>query len=144
MGVLPEPIEELLATGHRVLAVDPFWFGESKMDRAYLYGLLVATVGDRPLGIEAGQLAALSRWATVFSKSKPAIHTIGPRSSIVALTAAAMEPESLGELKPSQQMETLHDVIQNNWTVIENPELFCFGLLEFFDVPQLKALAAKD
>jgi hypothetical protein len=136
-------IEDLLAAGHRVLAVDPFWFGEAQMDRAYLYGLLVAAVGDRPLGIEAGQLAAVSRWATDVFKGKPALHTIGPRSSIVALVAGAMEPKSMGELKPAQQIESLHGIIRNNWTVMEKPELFCFGLLEFFDVAQLKALAEK-
>ena len=56
--------ESLLAAGQRVLAVDPFYFGESKItQRDYLYALLVAATGDRPLGIQSSQLAALARWA---------------------------------------------------------------------------------
>ncbi|MCF7786890.1 MAG: acetylxylan esterase [Prosthecobacter sp.] len=136
-------IETLLASGQRVLAVDPFQFGESNASRGYLYALLVATVGDRALGIEAGQVAAVSRWANGQFQSKAALHTIGPRSSIVTLVAKAMEPQSLGALKPSEHIESLHGILRNNWMVSDKPELYCFGLLEFFDVPQLQALADK-
>jgi hypothetical protein len=135
-------IETLLASGQRVLAVDPFAFGESTMPgKTYLYALLIAAVGDRALGIEAGHLAAVSRWATDHFKGKPAVQTSGPRSNIVALVAAAMEPRALGPLNSSQPLGSLRDIIGNNWTVTDKPELFCFGLLESFDVPQLKALA---
>ena len=33
-------------------------------------------------------------------------------------------------------------MIERNWTVEQTPELFCFGLLEQFDIPTLKALGA--
>jgi hypothetical protein len=138
-----EEIEALLASGNRVLAVDPLSFGESEMGRNYLHSLMIATVGERALGIEAGQLAAVAHWAGTQFNTSPSIHTIGPRSSLVALVAAAMEQQPIGELKPTQQIESLHDIIKNNWTILEYPELFCFGLLESFDVPQLKALAAS-
>jgi hypothetical protein len=137
-------IETLLAAGRRVLAVDPFAFGESSMaGRTYLYALLIATVGDRALGIEAGQLTAVSRWATEEFQGIPVVQTIGPRSSLVALVAKAMEPKKLGDLQPSQHIESLHGILRNNWTVIDKPEMFCFGLLESFDVPQLQALAKQ-
>ncbi|OAI58157.1 hypothetical protein AYO49_00135 [Verrucomicrobiaceae bacterium SCGC AG-212-N21] len=137
-------IEDLLAAGQRVLAVDPFSFGESTMDRkTYLYCLLVATVGDRALGIEAGQLSAVTRWAAGQFETAPVVHTIGVRSSVAAFVAAAMEPKSVPEVKPSQHIESLHGVIRNNWTVTEKPDLFCFGLLESFDVPRLRKLAEK-
>ncbi|MDZ4406043.1 hypothetical protein [Prosthecobacter sp.] len=137
-------IETLLASGQRVLSVDPFGIGESQTERrSYLYALLVATVGHRALGIEAGQVSAVSRWAVDHFQTKATVRTIGPRGSLVALVAKAMEPRSLGPLQPSQHIESLHGILLNNWTVIEKPELFCFGLLECFDVPQLKALAEK-
>src|SRR5258708_17775782 len=45
--------------GRRVIAVDPFYFGESKITkRDWLFALLVSSVGDRPLGIQASQIAA--------------------------------------------------------------------------------------
>lgn len=137
-------IEELLAAGHRVLAVDPFSFGESQMEtKTYLYALLVATVGDRALGIEAGQMTAVSRWAAEQFKTAPAVHTIGPRTGLVALVAAAMEPRAVGKVETAQGIENLQEVIKNNWTVNDKPEMFCFGLLESFDVARLKELAAK-
>ena len=50
--------ERLLKAGQRVLAVDLFYFGESKIEkRDFLYALLMASTGDRPLGIQASQLA---------------------------------------------------------------------------------------
>ena len=37
--------------------------------------------------------------------------------------------------------DLLKEVIEKNWSVTDKPELFCFGLLETFDIPQLEALA---
>ena len=52
-------VAELLGAGYRVIAVDPFYLGESKIaERDYLFALLVAAVGDRPLGLQASQVAA--------------------------------------------------------------------------------------
>ncbi len=138
-------IEGMLASGQRVLAMDPFAFGElTAGGRTYLHALMVATVGDRALGIEAGQIAAVSRWSAAQFGAKAAVQTIGPRSGLVALVAQAMEPKEVGELRPSEHLESLHGILLNNWTVADKPEMFCFGLLESFDVPQLKALAQKQ
>src|SRR5205814_486838 len=42
--------ERLLKAGQRVLAVDLFYFGESKIEKKdFLYALLMASTGDRPL-----------------------------------------------------------------------------------------------
>ena len=55
-------IKRLLENGQRVLAVDPFYFGESTIpERDALYALLMAAVGERPLGVQAGQIAAIAR-----------------------------------------------------------------------------------
>ncbi len=134
-------IQALLTTGQRVLAIDPFAIGESAMaGKTYLYALLVAAVGDRALGLQAGQLTAISHWATTEYKIRPSVHTVGPRTSLLALTAKAIDPAAFGILQQAQPLETLHDILRHNWTVSDKPELFCFGLLEAFDVPQLKAL----
>ena len=39
-------------------------------------------------------------------------------------------------------MASLKEVIEQNATVEQKPELFCFGLLEWFDVKHLAALVA--
>ena len=54
---------QLLDDGYRVVALDPFYIGESKItSRDFLFALLVASVGQRPLGLQAGQLSAAARW----------------------------------------------------------------------------------
>src|SRR5262249_16498983 len=43
----------------RVVVVDPFYVGESKIGRRdYLFAILIASLGERPLGLEASQLTA--------------------------------------------------------------------------------------
>ncbi len=134
--------EALLAAGQRVLAIDPFYFGESKIpQRDFLYALLVAAVGDRALGLQSSQLAALARWAGTEFKSAPvALDSTGPRLGLAALVATALEPRAIGTLRQTDALASLHDVLKANDSVDKRPELFCFGLLEYFDVPQLQNL----
>jgi hypothetical protein len=124
-----------------VLAVDPFYFGESKIaQRDFLYALLVAATGDRPLGIQSSQLAAVARWArTEFTSAPVALESIGPRLGVAALIATALEP-TIATLHQTDALPSLHEVIRQNWSVDKYPELFCFGLLEHFDISPLKTL----
>lgn len=137
-------IEALLAQGRRVLAFDPIFIGEAAMGgRTYLHALLAATVGQRPLGIEAAEVNAVARWAATQFKTTATIHSIGSRTGLIALVAKALEPRSSGAHHPAQHIEDLHGILLNNWTVQDKPEMFCFGLLEHFNVPQLRQLAAE-
>jgi len=90
----------LIASGHRVLAVDPFYLGESKPDeRPELLAILVAGVGQRPLGLQAGQLMAAARWlAGRYGEQPVTLVAVGPRSSVSALVAAGLEVEAIGGL----------------------------------------------
>jgi hypothetical protein len=137
--------EALLAAGQRVLAVDPFYFGESKItQRDFLYALLVAATGDRPLGLQSSQLAALARWArTEFKSPAVTLESHGPRLGLAALVATALEPTAITTLHQTDALPSLHEVIRQNWSVDQKPELFCFGLLEHFDVPQLQTLVGS-
>ena len=135
--------ESLLKNGHRVLAVDPFYFGESRIrNRDYLFALLVSTVGDRPLGLQARQLAAIARWDKSQTGKSPALAAVGPRTSLGALVAAGLEPDTISGLTLHGSYKSLKQVIRGNMGVNEAPELFCFGLLEQFDIEQLEALVS--
>ena len=138
--------ESLLAAGQRVLAVDPFYFGESKISsRDFLYALLVAATGDRPLGIQSSQLAAVARWARTEFKSKPvALESIGPRLGLAALVATALEPTAIATLHQTDALPSLREIIRQSWSVDQKPELFCFGLLEHFDIPNIQSLVAPQ
>jgi pimeloyl-ACP methyl ester carboxylesterase len=137
-------IDALLAADSRVLAVDLFYFGECKIQRRdYLFALLLATVGDRALGVQASQLAAVVRWAGG-SSSPVTVNASGPRSAIIALVAANLEPDRVKQLDLHDVKWGLSDVIANNQSFEQAPELFCFGLLQEFDNDRLIQLAGAD
>ncbi len=138
----PVNAERLLAAGNRVLAVDLFYFGEAKLPvKDFLFALLLSAVGDRPLGVQASQLAAVARWAK--GKGGPVtVVAVGPRLSTVALVAGALEEKAVGGLELQGAIGSLKEVIEQNRSVDQMPEMFCFGLLEAADVKQLAALVA--
>jgi dienelactone hydrolase len=140
----PVNAERLLKAGYRVLAVDPFYFGESKIEqRDYLFAILLAAVGDRPLGIQASQLAAVARWSAAEHKTDAVtVVAVGPRLSAIALAAAGLEPKAIGGLELHGAWGSLKEIIEKSRAVDQMPEMFCFGLLEAFDVKQLTALVA--
>jgi len=136
-------VERLLAAGQRVVAVDPFYFGESKIEQKdWLHALMISTIGERPLGVQAGQVASVARWLGERTKSPVAVASEGPRSSVIALVAASLEPKQIASLDVSNPLGSLKESLENDQSVTSNPELFCFGLLELVDMPQLVALAS--
>jgi dienelactone hydrolase len=134
----------LLEDNCRVVALDPFYFGESKIaKRDFLYALLVAAVGERPLGIQAGQVAAAARWCAGQRETGPVtIVAHGPRTSLIALAAAAIDPKHVAGVQLHDSLGSLKEVIEQNMAVNQKPELFCFGLLEHFDIRHIAALVA--
>lgn len=142
-GKVAAEVDRLLKAGQRVLAVDLLGFGEAKIPKYdFLHALLIAAVGERPLGVQADQLAAVARWAAQEFKGGPvALAAHGPRTSLIALVTAALEPTVTGGLTTRDAKASLKELIEKNVTVDAQAEQFCFGLLEAFDVPQLQVLA---
>jgi dienelactone hydrolase len=140
----PVNAERLLKAGYRVLAVDLFYFGESKLaQKDFLFALLLAALGDRPLGLEASQLAAVARWSLGEHKNGPVqVVAVGPRTSLVALVAGGLEQKAIGRLELHAALGSLKEILEQNRSVDQMPEMFCFGLLEGLDIRQLTALVA--
>jgi Acetyl xylan esterase (AXE1) len=138
-------IQKQLDAGKRVLAVDPFYWGESAIqERAYLFALLVGAVGERPLGIQASQVAAVARWSQARHKAPVRIVAAGSEiCGLVAFVSAALEPEAIRGYEAAKSYKSLRDVIEQNLYYQQRPEVFCFGLLEQFDLPQIEALASR-
>jgi len=137
-------IRQLLEDDYRVIALDPFYVGGSKItSRDFLFALLVAAVGDRPLGLQASQLAAVARWLQNNRKLGPVtLVAIGEQLSLSALVAAALEQHAIERLELTSSLGSLREVIEHNDSVDKKPVLFCFGLLEYFDIKQLVAIVA--
>lgn len=56
-----ETVEKLVENGSVAIAVDPLFMGECTptKDSSWKYAQMVATVGERPLGIQVGQIGAI-------------------------------------------------------------------------------------
>lgn len=139
-----EEIQRLLGRGQRILAVDPYNFGESTIAKTpMLFDLFMAAVGERPLGVQASQLGAIARWRSALDDGQPVtLVAIGPRSSVFTLIAGGLETRAVGAVQLRQALGSLKEVIERNWSIPEAAEQFCFGLLAEFDVLQLGALVA--
>jgi hypothetical protein len=72
-----------------------------------------------------------------------AVTAYGPRTGLIAQVAAAADPQAISELKVVRPLSSLREVIDGDLSTQDAPELFCFGLLEWFDIPQLQALASR-
>ncbi|HEY4309204.1 MAG TPA: CehA/McbA family metallohydrolase [Pirellulales bacterium] len=139
-----ETSQRLLDQGCRVLALDPLGLGESKVeaqDPSYLYPLFLSAVGERPLGIQAAQLMGIARFARhTWPDSAVTIIATGPRSGMAALVATALEVDAINDVELTESFASLTQLIEQDKTVEELPELFAFGLMAEFDVSSIAAL----
>ena len=91
-----------------------------------VFALLISSVGDRPIGIQASQIAAVARWAN----APVTIEAFGPRSSLIAKVAAELDSTAIASVNVHGALSSLKQVITDNMAADKVPELFCFGLLE--------------
>ncbi|HUG19486.1 MAG TPA: hypothetical protein VMM56_10935, partial [Planctomycetaceae bacterium] len=110
-----------------------------------LYGLLVAATGERNLGVQASQIAALARWVkTDRPESQVQILSVGPRTSLAALAASAVDTKSIDSLVLHDSYGSLREVIEQDIAVNQSPELFAFGLLKESDIAGLLLSSGAD
>lgn len=103
---------------------------------------MIGAVGERPLGVQTGQLTSIARWFQTLHGDLPVIHADGPRTSTIALVAAVLEPKSIAGFTLFEPLDSLKESIESPRDYAQSPELFCFGLLESFDLKQVAALIA--
>ena len=148
--------------GQRVLVFDPLFFGENIPGTGGdLSGLaqMVNTVGARPLGLEAAQVAAVAQWlqadaidgsATPGARTGPPTHamaplrvvTNGPRGETVAVVSAAIAPELFASIEARHAMASLGDLFTHPPEYHDAPELMCLDLYRDFDFSILRLIAA--
>jgi dienelactone hydrolase len=129
--------------GEQVLALEPLFFGSTTPDDpdpAY-WEMLVAGSGERPLGIEVSQLVAVAK-SFRGSGPKVRLETAGIRSQVVALVAAAMEPELFSEIYSDNAMSSLSYLLDTPVPYRLAPDLFCLDLYKDFDIDRLAVVAA--
>jgi hypothetical protein len=133
-------VTQLMEDGYRVVALDPFFFGESKIkSRDFLHVILMHAVGERALGVQSGQLAAIADWAVEAYGEPVGLQSIGPRLSVAA-RLAAVQTEAIQSVTLHDPMKSLKEVLTENRGANHLPEMMCFGLLEAYDLKQIEAL----
>lgn len=138
-------VSDRINRGEQVLALEPLFVGETvpqKPDPAD-WDLLVATSGDRPLGIEAAQVIAAGKWLREAAGVRQVrLETTGIRSQVIGLVAAALEPTLFSEQTSRQAMPSLGFLLDAPVPFRVAPDLFCLDLYKQFDIDRFIALAA--
>jgi len=129
---------EVLLRNH-IFKADIFGTGENHYRSKYQ--LFVESAGYRLLGIQVEQVlncARLAREQTRVTKVDMVAH--GMMSTTVALLAAALEPDLFNNLTVYGNISSLVLLAEKPVNYDDAPSLFCFGLLEVTDIPQLVGL----
>ena len=138
-------VADRLNRGERVLAVDLLFTGDAapKQEDLEEFPLMLATTGDRALGVEAAQLIALAQWMQRSSGGqKIQVVSTGIRSQVAALIAADMEPSQFSEVVVREGMPSLQYLLDAPVKFEAAPDLFCLDLYKEFDIDRLAMLAA--
>jgi dienelactone hydrolase len=129
--------------GEQALALEPLFFGSTTPDDpdpAY-WEMLVASSGNRSLGIEVGQLIGVAKNFRS-GERRIRLETQGIRSQVVALAAAALEPELFSEIYSNDAMTSLNYLLDTPVPYRSAPDLFCLDLYKYFDIDRLAAVAS--
>ncbi|HEY7098939.1 MAG TPA: acetylxylan esterase [Terriglobales bacterium] len=141
-------VSDRVNRGEQALAVDLLLSGDMSPDDrgggaqpAYM-ALLLATLGDRALGIEASQLIAISRWLENSHHPKGMrIECTGIRSQVKALVASALTPGLYREIVVHEGIHSLSYLLDTPIMFDAAPDLFCLDLYKDFDLDRLGILA---
>ncbi len=138
-------VTERVNRGEQVLALDTILNGATMPleSNGSVWPMMLVTTGNRPLGLEVGQLLATARWLQKTSGQKTIrLETEGIRSQMVGLMAAALEPELFSEIASNDVLESLGDLLDGPLVFRTTPDLFCLDLYKYFDIDRLEAVAA--
>ncbi|MFV1966516.1 MAG: alpha/beta hydrolase family protein [Pirellulaceae bacterium] len=135
-------IDALVDRGARVVCIDPVLIGQARPEDGIARdAMVIGTVGQRLLGVQTAQVVSAMRASALFV-GKVDVYANGPRTGIVALCAAALQGStSIGELHLDSMPDSLKEFLLPTASYNRTPEVYCFGLLEWFDRLELEQLA---
>jgi dienelactone hydrolase len=131
--------------GQQVLALDLIFNGFTRPQTPDPtdWETLVATSGDRSLGLEVAQLVGVAQWLRANGGHRSIqIETEGIRSGVIAAVAAAIDPGSFSEITTNHAMKSLGYLLKAPVAFRSAPDLFCLDLYKYFDIDSIKAIAA--
>ncbi|HEY1767048.1 MAG TPA: acetylxylan esterase [Terracidiphilus sp.] len=148
--------------GQRVLVFDPLLLGENVPGTGDDYSSLAQmlnTVGERPLGLAAAQVAAIAQWLqadSIDGSSTPGarianpnpaaaplrVVTNGPRAETVAIVSAAIVPQLYSSIEARHAIASLGELFTHPLDVHDAQEVMCLDLYRYFDFNTLSPMAA--
>ena len=142
-------VHEALNQGMRVLVCDLALLGECDVPGATT--LLLGAVGRRALGEQVAQVLTLSSWARHHFEKPVSLFGSGRVSATAALLAGALSgsaaavrgPIEAGSIEAvyfENNLASLRDLLRPGGVSAQTAPLFCFGLLETTDIPELVVL----
>ncbi len=133
-----------LASLQQVLAVDLIFTGDAAPDVSdFWFSEMIASEGERPLGLEVEQLASLAKWAKAkWNPSQIRVETTGPRTQVIALAAAALEPHLFSQVESWNGMKSFSYLLEKPVLYTKASDLFCLDLYKDFDIGRIAMLAS--
>ena len=130
------------------ILMDPPGVGESDIPtHGWLFDLILASHSQSPLKLKSSLLVQALGNRDPDKTGKVKLVARGPRTSLLMLaTAARLCATGKSKLLESIELHdcpgSLKEILEKNLPVQEARDLYSFGLLEEFDIPQLAALCA--
>lgn len=138
-------VMDLLKQGWKVIVADILLHGACRTQAipAHQFVMMASAAGSRLLGVQVAQLVAAARWAAGHTgQARIDLAGLGRVSSVVALMAAAMLGPVVERVYTTGLPCSLKTLIDRQIPYEDAPSLFCFGLLEAFDICELIGLLA--
>jgi dienelactone hydrolase len=133
-----------LNRGEQILAADLVFTGDAapKQEDLEEFPLMMATTGERALGVEGAQLIALAQWLKrTFGVQRIRVESLGIRNQVVALIAADLAPGLFSEIAIRGGMPSLRYLLDTPVKFESAPDLFCLDLYKEFDIDRLAMIA---
>jgi dienelactone hydrolase len=143
---LADWMREQVDAGLRVIAIDLALMGECTPEgiSAGQTSMMLSTVGARPLGIQVGQLGAIIEWVCQqYETPKVSLYSQGWTAGVVCTVAAGLNPTRIDRIQSINALLSFKQLIEGHLDYEQYPTLFCFGLLEQFDMDELNALCPQ-
>jgi hypothetical protein len=146
--VAADDVAKRVNRGEQVLALDLLFTGDSstqELANIWAYPEMLAAEGQRPLGMEAAQLLALTHWLQTRTGAKRVrVEARGMRTQIVTLVASALEPDLFSEVTIRDGIQSLGYLLSKPVHYEDSADLFCLGLFKNFDVDEIAALGGPS
>jgi len=142
--VVARQSSDRLNRGEQILAADLVFTGDAapKQDDLEEFPLMMATTGERALGVEGAQLIALAQWMKKnFGAQRIRVESLGIRNQVIALIAADLAPGLFSEIAIHGGMPSLRYLLDTPVKFESAPDLFCLDLYKQFDIDRLAVIA---